>query len=184
MNEKDTLKNVKNVLLLSIVLPIIFLLSIISASFAWILATENVDEVIIETGSIEINYTDTETINTSLSPTTAPLNASDTTHAYKNSFKIDNVGTGSVILETYIDVINNNYKTDLVHYNLYDNNNNIIKTGNINSGKVIFFNDVILKKSESKTYSLLIWLDEKADDTQQNKLLVGTITAYAIQEEQ
>lgn len=184
MNDKDGVKTVKNVLVLTIVIPIIFLLSIISASFAWILATQDVDEVIIETGSIEINYSDTEIINTTLSPTREPESVNDITHAYKNTFRIDNVGTGNVILETYIDIITNNYKTDLVHYKLYDENNNIIKTGNINNGKVSFFNDIKLETKKNVSYSLLIWLDENADDSQQNKILKGTITAYAIQENQ
>lgn len=184
MSDNNNTKTIKNVLVITIVIPIIFFLSIISASFAWILATQDVNEVIIETGSIEIDYSDTEIINTSLSPTSEPNDVNDITHAYKNTFRIDNVGTGNVILETYIDIISNNYQQDLVHYKLYDSYNNIIKTGNINNEKVVFFNDIKLEAKKNASYSLLIWLDETADDTQQNRLLKGTITAYAIQENQ
>lgn len=184
MNNKYDVKTVKNALVLTIVIPIIFFLSIISASFAWILSTQDINEVIIETGSIEINYSDTEIINTTLSPTEEPQNVNDVSHAYKNTFKIDNVGTGNVILETYIDIISNNYKNDIVHYKLYDQSNNIIKTGNINNEKVVFFNDIKLEAKKNASYSLLIWLDEDADDSQQNKVLKGTITVYSIQENQ
>lgn len=152
---------------------------IIGITFTYfsLLTKEEDDSTKVQTGTLAINYIDGQEIDTyALLPISEPnLNTKYST--YKKSFSISSSNsTLDQNFSIYIDVTNNEFDNNALGFILYDANGNRISSGNIpSSEKVLLASNIELKTGETKTYTVLIWLQDngKNQDYEQGKNFSG-----------
>ncbi len=170
----------KNDIFYLILLIFTLITMIIGITFTYfsLFATEREDNTRIETGSIAINYIDGKEINTyALLPISEP--SFDTKYSvYKKSFSITSSGsTMDEVFDIYIDITKNEFSNDALGFILFDNSGNFINKGTIpSSGRVMISSSNVLKKNETLSYTLLIWLMENNlnQDYEQGKSFTGS----------
>lgn len=174
-------KSDKNDIFYLILLIFTLITMVIGITFTYftLFATEKDDSTRVDTGSIVINYIDGKSIDTyALLPISEP-NLSTKYSTYKKSFSITSSGsTIDEIIDIYIDITNNEFSNNALGFILYDNNGNSVSKGTIPSrGRVSIASSINLGSNESKSYTLLIWLQDnnQNQDYEQGKSFTGGI---------
>lgn len=178
-DDMEDSKRRKNDIFYLLLLFFTLITMIIGITFTYfsLLTKEDDDSTKVQTGTLAINYIDGQEINTyALLPISEPnLNTKYST--YKKSFSISSSNsTLDQNFSIYIDVTNNEFDNDALGFILYDANGNRISSGNIpSSGKVLLASNIELKTGETKTYTVLIWLQDNGNnqDYEQGKNFSG-----------
>ena len=108
----------------------------------------------------------------------------DHERAYTNTFSVTSTGTLNSVVEIELDINRNEFPDGYIKYALYNVNNEMLKTGNINgTDTVLLAKNVLIKSGETATYTLQIWLEEINDDQTEymKKNVNGKINVNAIQ---
>ena len=191
-------KGKKNILIITGIAML--LVTLIGATFAWFAITAgNNNANLVTTGTLQIRYTDTSNLYANnLKPATDAqvLEAFNSTTnkciyvndvyngvvgeqicAY-NTFTITNIGSLTAYVDVLLEDITNTY-VDL-KYALFETVPQTL-TGTSLTDVSTLVSGVEMLKNTSKTYTLLIWLDERATlETITNKSFGAKITANAI----
>ena len=157
----DKSKNYNILYLVVLVLALIIMVIGISFAVYSLSGKEKDDSTQIRTGTLSVNYTDGKTINVhDLFPITEPK-LEDTLYVYKKNFTITNNGTLDETINIYIKITKNEFVSNHLMYSLYDSKGNKITSSSFsNEGNKLITSDVFLKSNESKSYTMLIWLNE------------------------
>ena len=183
----------------SIIIAIIIILSI-GVSYAWFTSKIVKNPNLVTNGTLQIKYTEGSNINASnLKPATTSqvLEAyTDGSCVYKgdreqgytnekicayNTFTITNTGTLYAKTDISIKNVVNTYSSN-IKYMLFETIPEELVANNL-KGAIVLEKDILIppKTNNSKTYTLLIWLDENADNYDFNKEYSGNIYAEAIE---
>ncbi len=174
MNESRSKRDVFYFVVL--ILTMITMLVGITFTYYSFLAGDKKDSTQIRTGTLSINYIDGREINTYLLLPIEEPNLNTTFSVYKKHFSVTSDGTLDQIMDLYIDVTSNDFDSNALGFALYDSSNTKIATGSIpDSGKVLMKNNVYLDSGETKSYTVLIWLQEnyRNQDYEQGSTFVG-----------
>ena len=183
----------------SIIIAIIIILSI-GVSYAWFTSKIVKNPNLVTNGTLQIKYTEGSNINAS---NLKPATTTQVLEAYKNgsciykqdreqgitnehicaynTFTITNTGTLYAKTDISIKNIINTYSSN-IKYMLFENTPEELTINNL-KGVIILEKNILIppKTNNSKTYTLLIWLDENADNYDFNKEYSGNIYAEAIE---
>ena len=183
----------------SIIIAIIIILSI-GVSYAWFTSVIVKNPNLVTNGTLQIKYTEGSNINAS---NLKPATTAQVLEAYKNgsciykqdreqgitnehicaynTFTITNTGTLYAKTDISIKNIINTYSSN-IKYMLFENTPEELTINNL-KGVIILEKNILIppKTNNSKTYTLLIWLDENADNYDFNKEYSGNIYAEAIE---
>ena len=183
----------------SIIIAIIIILSI-GVSYAWFTSKIVKNPNLVTNGTLQIKYTEGSNINAS---NLKPATTTQVLEAYKNgsciykqdreqgitnehicaynTFTITNTGTLYAKTDISIKNIINTYSSN-IKYMLFENTPEELTINNL-KGVIILEKNILIppKTNNSKTYTLLIWLDENADNYDFNKEYSGDIYAEAIE---
>ena len=183
----------------SIIIAIIIILSI-GVSYAWFTSKIVKNPNLVTNGTLQIKYTEGSNINAS---NLKPATTAQVLEAYKNgsciykqdreqgitnehicaynTFTITNTGTLYAKTDISIKNIINTYSSN-IKYMLFENTPEELTINNL-KGVIILEKNILIppKTNNSKTYTLLIWLDENADNYDFNKEYSGNIYAEAIE---
>lgn len=138
----------------------------------------------IYTGTLAIDYITGREVNCSLMPMYTPADV-DAFGAYTNTFSITSSGTLNSIVKIDLEINRNEFPNEYIRYALYNENKEIISHGNINGTSTITLaKNVLIKTTETATYTLQIWLEETGEDqtAYMKKHVTGKINVDAIQE--
>jgi len=138
----------------------------------------------VYTGTLSIDYITGREVNCSLMPIYTPSSV-DHERAYTNTFSITSTGTLNSVVEIELAINNNEFPDGYIKYALYNSNNEMLKTGDINGTNTISLaKNVLIKTDEIATYTLQIWLEEINEDQTEymRKNVNGKINVNAIQE--
>ena len=201
---KEERKNNK-IYYVSIIIAIIIILSI-GVSYAWFTSKIVKNPNLVTNGTLQIKYTEGSNINAS---NLKPATTTQVLEAYKNgsciykqdreqgitnehicaynTFTITN--TGSINTNVFIDLIDvtNTYTSSYLRYKLLENEPQEL-VGYVLSQTRLASN-VELQTSKSKTFTLLVWLDENAENPDMEKEyrakinVFGRETSYVTPEE-
>ena len=153
-----------------LILTLITMIVGVTFTFYSLMASDKKDSTIVKTGTLSINYIDGKKINASpLVPMEEPsLNSSDFT--YKKSFSVTSDGTLDQTLDLYINITSNSFANGDLRFSLYDSENVKIATGSFpKSGKILMKSGDYLKSGETKSYTVLIWLQENYQNQDYDK---------------
>lgn len=178
----------KNDIFYFILLILTMITMIIGVTFTYygLIAKEDDDSTIIQTGTLSINYIDGMTIDTyALLPTEEPdLNSGSA--VYKKKFSVKSTGTLDQTLDLYIRVKENAFTDGALRYAIYDSTNTKLGMGNLpveKEAKTLMASDVYLKSNDTKEFTVLIWLQEnnQNQDHEAGKTFVGGFEITATQ---
>ena len=183
----------------SIIIAIIIILSI-GVSYAWFTSEIVKTPNLVTTGTLQIKYDQGNYIDAS---NIKPATEAQVLESYKNgsciykqdreqgitnehicaynTFTITNTGTLYAKTDISIKNIINTYSSN-IKYMLFENTPEELTINNL-KGVIILEKNILIppKTNNSKTYTLLIWLDENADNYDFNKEYSGNIYAEAIE---
>ena len=201
---KEERKNNK-IYYVSIIIAIIIILSI-GVSYAWFTSKIVKNPNLVTNGTLQIKYTEGSNINAS---NLKPATTTQVLEAYKNgsciykqdreqgitnehicaynTFTITN--TGSINTNVFIDLIDvtNTYTSSYLRYKLLENEPQELVGYVLNQTRLA--SNVELQTSKSKTFTLLVWLDENAENPDMEKEyrakinVFGRETSYVTPEE-
>lgn len=167
-----------------VILILALIIMAIGITFAYfsLAGKEKDDATQIRTGTLVVNYVDGRTIDAyDLFPINEP-SLNDELYVYKKNFSVSNNGTLDQTLKIYVDITNNEF--DDLMFALYDENNNKITTKTFSKdGRVLIDDNEFLKSGESKSYKMLIWLNEtgRNQNIQQDSHFTGQFDIEAEQ---
>ena len=145
---------------------------------------EEDDATQIRTGTLSINYVDGKEISAyDLFPIKEP-SLNDELYVYKKNFSVTSDGTLDQTLNIYIDITKNEFINNDLMCAIYDENNNKIGVKAIpSSGRVLISSNEYLKSGETKSYKVLIWLNEtgKNQNSEQDCYFTGQFDIEAEQ---
>ena len=183
----------------SIIIAIIIILSM-GVSYAWFTSEIVKNPNLVNTGTLQIKYDQGNYIDAS---NIKPATEAQVLESYKNgsciykqdreqgitnehicaynTFTITNTGTLYAKTDISIKNIINTYSSN-IKYMLFENTPEELTINNL-KGVIILEKNILIppKTNNSKTYTLLIWLDENADNYDFNKEYSGNIYAEAIE---
>ena len=169
-----------------IILILALVIMIIGVTFTYftLSAKDKDDSTQIRTGTLVVNYIDGKTIDAyNLFPISEP-SLNDELYVYKKNFSVANNGTLDQTLKIYIDITKNEFVSNDLMYALYDiNGKKISVKGFPKEGRVLIDANEYLKSGESKSYEVLIWLNETGQNqnVQQDSHFTGQFDIEAEQ---
>ena len=192
----------KKAVIYSILAVFILLITIVGITYAWFSTNVSGGPVTITSGTLAVTYeqgTKIEANNLKSATTSQVLDAYNEGNCkynneeyneqicYANNFTIRNTGTLAAVVSSKLTDITNTYSNNL-KYQIFETTpdtltGNAISTNTILSGLP---NETVIPAvtNNSKTYTLLIWLDENAENDDQGKEYSATITTNAVQTNQ
>ena len=171
----------KNELFYYILLILTLITMSIGITFTYfgLVAKEEEDSTRIQTGTLAISYIDGMEIDTTvLFPRSEP-NLNSTSSVTKKNFTIKSTGTLDQTLDIYIKVTENTFANNSLRFAVYDaDNESKLSTGyisNVIGSKIMMARGVPLESNKSKTFTVLIWLQEnnQNQDYEQGKTFAG-----------
>ncbi|MCI6001883.1 MAG: hypothetical protein MRZ37_01870 [Tenericutes bacterium] len=198
-NELKEERKSKRIYYGAIIITFVIMLSI-TVTYAWFASQVGNNPNLVTVGTLQIEYNQGSYINANnLKPATTSqvLEAyTDGSCVYKgdreqgytnekicayNTFTITN--TGNLYAKTDISIKNvvNTYSSN-IKYMLFETTPEELVANNL-KGAIVLEKDILIppKTNNSKTYTLLIWLDENADNSDMNKEYNGNIYAEAVE---
>ena len=198
-NELKEERKSKRIYYGAIIITFVIMLSI-TVTYAWFASQVGNNPNLVTVGTLQIEYNQGSYINADyLKPATTSqvLEAyTDGSCVYKgdreqgytnekicayNTFTITN--TGNLYAKTDISIKNvvNTYSSN-IKYMLFETTPEELVANNL-KGAIVLEKDILIppKTNNSKTYTLLIWLDENADNSDMNKEYNGNIYAEAVE---
>ena len=193
------MENKKKILVISGI-ALVLMIAIVGVTYAWFSTTATgTGSVTITSGTLSIEYTQGTKIEASnLKPATKSqvLDAynqgnckynnedHDEQICYANSFTVTNTGTLAALVTTNLSNITNTYSDNLL-YEIFETTP-LSLTGNIlgtNTSLTGLANSTIIPPTtnNTKTYTILIWLDENAPNEDQGKTYTALINTTGIQ---
>ncbi len=169
-----------------IVLILTFITVIVGATFAvyTLLHKQKEGSSAVYTGTLSIEYLSGNIINFNyLYPVIKP-SFDDTTHVYKNNFKVTNTGSLDSLLMITIDINNNEFSNQTLMYTLYNSNKEELTEGYIEGKKMsTIASNVFLEHNKTEEFTLIIWIKENGQNQNQEmkKNLTGLIRVDASQ---
>ena len=157
----DSSKKYNILYIVILILALIIMVIGVTFTYFTLSGKEEDDATQIRTGTLVVNYIDGKTIVPyNLFPIEEP-SLNDELYVYKKNFSVANNGTLDQTLKIYIDVTSNEFVSNDLMYALYDENNKKISVKGIpKEGRVLIDADEYLKSGESKSYKVLVWLNE------------------------
>ena len=162
-----------------VVLLLTFITVIVGATFAvyTLLHKQKEGSSAVYTGTLSIEYLNGNIINfNQLYPIEKP-SFDDTTHVYRNTFKVSNTGSLDSLLMMTININNNEFSNKTLMYTLYNSEKNELSEGYV-EGKVTstIANNIYLKNNSTEEFTLIIWLQENGEN--QNEEMKRNLTGY------
>lgn len=168
----------KNNIFYLLVLIFTMITLIVGMTFTYfsLFSKEPTDATKIKAGTLAINYIDGRTFDTyALLPTNEPT--LDTKFSvYKKSFSVASTGTLDQVMDIYMDVTRSDFDAGALYFAFYDSNGKKINKSSIpNTGRVLLASNVFLSAGTSKTFTVLIWLQDNANNKEydENDYFVG-----------
>jgi len=167
----------KEKILIVFYLFMIFFLGL-GITFSYFLLADSAekDSTRVYAGTLDINYVQGNVVNTEkLQPISEP-DFSTTSTVYRNTFIVETNGTLDQTVEIGFDISENQFTEDMLRYALYTGEGTKLSTGYLNQGYVSMIENVYFKAMESRTFVLVIWLEEKPfEQYEQGNRLLGKI---------
>lgn len=168
----------RNFLILLIIILIVMLISATYAYFLLLVSKED-DSTELYTGTFDVQYTQGNIIyEQQFYPRSTPVSLNDTNNTYINSFSVTNTGSLDGLFNIKLDVSTNEFLTDDLKYNIYNNDGQIFISGSVSeSDSYVLANNILLKAEESSNYTIQIWLEEtgKQQNLDANRRLTAAI---------
>ena len=198
-NELKEERKSKRIYYGAIIITFVIMLSI-TVTYAWFASQVGNNPNLVTVGTLQIEYNQGSYINAdNLKPATTSqvLEAyTDGSCVYKgdgeqgytnekicayNTFTITNTGTLYAKTDISIKNVVNTYSSN-IKYMLFETTPEELVANNL-KGAIVLEKDILIppKTNNSKTYTLLIWLDENADNNDMNKEYNGNIYAEAVE---
>ena len=180
-----------------IVLILTFITVLIGATFAVysLIFSHNEGEAEVYTGTFAIQYLSGDIINCNLLKPIDEVDLEDDSNVYKNNFKVTNTGSLDGLLQIFLDIKENEFAdVDPMYidqvtlmYSIYDEEE-LLKEGLLlaSSGEVAITEYIELAHDTTKSFTLVIWLQETGELQKEamRKTLVGRIRAELRQKEE
>ena len=170
--------NSKNNIFYLVVLIFTMITLIVGMTFTYfsLFSKETTDSTKLKTGTLAINYIDGRTFDTyALLPTNEPT--LDTKFSvYKKKFSVSSTGTLDQVMDIYMDVTRSDFDSGALYFAIYDSNGNKMNKSSIpNTGRVLLSSNVYLAAGASKTFTVLIWLQDNENNKEydENDYFVG-----------
>ncbi len=183
MKDQTDKKNMYYIIML--VMTLIIMLIGVTFALYGILKSAEKDSTKLYTGKIEINYKDGTYIkNPNLWPTTEPSFYVTSDKVYKNNFSVISSSTIDQTIDIKLNIKINEFSNDTLKYALYNYKGDKLNTGTIpNTGSITILSNNYLAKDAVADYTLIIWLDEKNynQNNEQGKKIQATIEVNAQQ---
>lgn len=192
------MKNNRRTLFYSIVGVVVLIITVVGVTYSWFTATAAGDAVTVTSGTFTITYNNGTSLNaTDLKPATlSQVNENQGTCLYKTetaeyicskyTFTITNTGTisGTISLEV-ADLVSTYTANELLYFAFVEGttvaSTYIEDVPNVFNGSFRVSEQLVLAPGATKTYTLLIWLNEGATIENQGKSLTGTLLVVANQ---
>lgn len=176
----------KNDMFYLIVLILTLITMVVGITFTYfsLIKSEEKDSTKIQTGLLSINYIDGKSVDTyALLPIEEPtLNTKWS--VYKKEFAVSSDGSLDQTLDIYLKITKNEFTSNSLRFAIYDSEENKLATGQIPSeGQVLMKSGIFLKSQETKTFTVLIWLQDNNEnqDIDEGKKFVGGFDITATQ---
>ena len=193
----------RKVMIYSIIAIFVLLITIIGITYAWFSATaNNTGSVTVTSGTLAVTYeqgTKLEASNLKPATNAQVLSAyNDGSCKYNNeeyneqicyasTFTVRNTGTLAAVVSSRLTNVTNTYLDNLL-YQIFETtpltlSGNVLSTNTVLSGLP---NEAVIPAvtNNTKTYTILIWLDEHANNTDQNASYTATLVTNAVQTNQ
>lgn len=183
----NTTENRKNIFYTAMLI-LTLIITVIGTVYALSILVKSQEEgsSIVYTGTLAIDYETGREVNCNLMPIYTPASV-DQEGAYTNTFNISSTGTLNSVVDVELEINNNEFPDGYIKYAVYNVNNELLKTGDINgTNSIILAKNVLIKTGETATYTLQIWLEEINEDQTEymRKNVNGQINVDAIQEKE
>ncbi len=176
----------KKYIIISVVVILISVLALVGASYALLtISLEGDKEITLKAGILKVDFIEGDNINLE---NTAPMSDKEGLKTTPYTFTVTNTGNIDAYYHVSLEedsnnTLSNNYiKMRLTGSNGYDSG--IIKVNNYGVGTFEIRGEDILEPSDKVTYTLYMWLDEKAGNEVQGTIYQSKIVVTSYDREQ
>lgn len=143
------------------------------------------DSTELYTGKLEINFKDGVYIdNPRLWPMSEPSYNDYSSYIYRNNFSVISKSTLDQTITVSLNINTNEFSKESLKYSLYNSKGVKIGLGYVpQSGNINIIANTFLGRNDTCDYTLLIWLDNKNynQNEEQGKMITGTLKVDAVQ---
>ena len=176
----------KKYIIISVVVILISVIALVGASYALLtISLEGDKEITLKAGILKVDFIEGDNINLE---NTAPMSDKEGLKTTPYTFTVTNTGNIDAYYHVSLEedsnnTLSNNYiKMRLTGSNGYDSG--IIKVNNYGVGTFEIRGEDILEPSDKVTYTLYMWLDEKAGNEVQGTIYQSKIVVTSYDREQ